>query len=337
MTAAYPTFGGLLIAVTLVDAFWTTLGLGGGGPLTQRLATGVWRTALAIHRLTGRRAHRLLHISAVIILLLVIASWVALLWLGWLLIFAADPTGVVHATTGVQANLPQRIYFTGFTLFTLGVGDYVPQGEPWRFLTAVAALNGLFVITLSITYLIPVLSAAVEKRRLAAMIAALGRTPAEILATGWDGQTFVSLEQPLTSAARDIELHAQRHLAYPVLHHFHSPVRHTALSLRIAALDDALTVMSGAAAQETRMSTAVTRSVRSAISDLMEHVQTSSSAPRGGRMGAPELSADALPPDCPRSSEGEWRNCKAEAAERRTIAHAFIVQGGWTWKDISTR
>jgi hypothetical protein len=57
-----------------------------------------------------------------------------------------------------------------FTLFTLGVGDYRPNGAFWQMLTALCAADGLLTITLSVTYFVPLVSAATRKRQIAASI-----------------------------------------------------------------------------------------------------------------------------------------------------------------------
>ena len=62
----------------------------------------------------------------------------------------------------------------------LGNGDYAPTGA-WRVVTMVASASGLMIVTLSITYLVPLLSAVVEKRALAGRISILGSTVPEMV------------------------------------------------------------------------------------------------------------------------------------------------------------
>ncbi|RBY91948.1 hypothetical protein DQ237_19245 [Blastococcus sp. TF02-8] len=45
--------------------------------------------------------------------------------------------------------------------------------------------SGLFVVTLSITYLLAVVSAVVDRRALATHVHALGRSGGDVLVTGW--------------------------------------------------------------------------------------------------------------------------------------------------------
>ncbi len=74
--------------------------------------------------------------------------------------------------TNLPADLVGKIYFAGYTIFTLGNGDYQPLGG-WRIVTVIANATSLIIVTLSISYLIPLLSAVVEKRVLAGRISPL--------------------------------------------------------------------------------------------------------------------------------------------------------------------
>lgn len=103
-----------------------------------------------------------------VVLLVILATWILLLWTGFLLLFSVDVQSVLNAKTDVPADFWERVYFTGFTISTLSVGDFVPSGAGWRVIAALASLNGLFLMTLAISYLIPVMSAVVGKRQLAA-------------------------------------------------------------------------------------------------------------------------------------------------------------------------
>ena len=161
-----------VIGGVFLDALWTTVAAAGGGPLTTRLARGLWSGALRAHRRSG--SHGLLAAMGTVILMSAIVSWITLLWAGYLLVFSAGDAAVVHASTGAPAGFWERVYFTGYTLSTLGMGDFVPQGSAWRVVTALASLSSLFLVTLSITYLVPVLSAVAAKRQIAALIADIG-------------------------------------------------------------------------------------------------------------------------------------------------------------------
>jgi hypothetical protein len=231
--------GLLVLLLTHIDLVWTTLTLRGGGPITRRLGTGMWYGCLKLHRQYGG-LHFLLSHCGWITLSLTVLAWLAMAWLGWTLIFAAGPQAVINEKTGEAANWAALIYFTGFALYTLGIGDYVPNGALWQILTPVAALNGFILITLSVTYLLQVLTAAVGDRKAARLIHALGGPPAAILQTAWNDADFSRLSHSLAQITALLAQHTQAHKAYPVLQFFHYADPRVALPLQTAILGEAL-------------------------------------------------------------------------------------------------
>jgi hypothetical protein len=242
VTALLIALGTVLVLVAIADAVQTTLSAGsGGGPLTARLGRVSWRGLL---RLGGGQSSRLLGYGGMLVLLLTVAVWVLLLWAGWALIFLASPGAIVDATTGAAASVPATIYYAGFVVFTLGVGDFVSTSGAWQVLTAVASFIGLFLITLSITYLVSVVSAGVTSRQFAESVSILGRNGPEIVLAHWTGgqisSQFASQVQTLSTQLLKI---TQQHLAYPILHYFHSTDPASSAPRAVASLDDALVLL----------------------------------------------------------------------------------------------
>lgn len=118
--------GTLVIIFTTVDFIWTTLSVQGAGPMTARLSAVTWAGLRAIAH--GRMAP-VLAAAGPMILVVTLACWILLLWLGWLLIFLAEDGSVVRSQTEQPADLAGRAYFVGFAFSTLGVGDLIPQGR----------------------------------------------------------------------------------------------------------------------------------------------------------------------------------------------------------------
>ncbi len=328
--------GVLLIAVAMVDAIWTTLTTAGAGPITTRLSSGLWRAVFITHGEGSRRRHRLLMILGTVTLLIILAVWISLLWTGWTLLFSADANSVVHVQTGEPADLSSRIYFTGYTIFTLGVGNFVPQGGVWEVLTAVASINGLFLITLSITYLVPVLSAAAEKRQLAAVASNLGRTPADIVYRAWDGSGFDGLATYLAQLVPLIEMHAQHHAAYPILHYFHSPSLRTAISPSLASLDEALLLLTAGVDPKVRLPAAVIAPVQDAVSGLLSTLEEQYIRASGETPPAPDLTAVEAA-GIPVTGAEQFRRAVEERESHRRLLHAFVENDGWTWDDVWKR
>lgn len=71
--------------------------------------------------------------------------------------------------------------------------------------TSLTTASGMLFITLSVTYILDILSAVTQKRSLASSIHGLGAQSAEILETGWDGDTFQGLEVPINMIANQLD------------------------------------------------------------------------------------------------------------------------------------
>jgi hypothetical protein len=229
-----------LLSTVLVDIIVTTLTMRAAGPVTSRAMPLLWRLAL---RMTPSGAHRLLVGAGIAVVGSTILAWALLSWAGWALVFLGADGELTDTSTHATAGIWDTVYFAGTTLFTLGPGDFAPQSAVWRLLTVLCAASGLLAMTLSVTYIVPVLSAAAGRRQLAAQIHSIGSTPQGILRWGWDGRGFSRLGNELDNLAPAVILVSQQHLAYPALHYFHSDHTSTSLPLRIAALDEALSVL----------------------------------------------------------------------------------------------
>ena len=177
----FVVLGSSILVLTLFDLVKTTLVSSPyGGPLTARVAQVVRFISVRL----GKRRHSFVGPGVLLAMLL---TWVLFSWLGWTLLFTAVQGSVVEAQSGRPANLVALIYFVGYSLFTLGIGDYRPKGAFWQFATVLCAAQGFAVITLSITYIVPIVSAVTQKRQLAVLISQLGVSPETILIRAWNG------------------------------------------------------------------------------------------------------------------------------------------------------
>lgn len=322
---------GLAMLLTVVtDALATTLTVrAGAGPLTQRLTASMWRVLLRLHR--RDRESSLLGLAGPALLMVTVLVWVGLLWAGWTLVFLSGDRLVIESGTGVAANTAQVVYYVAFTIFTLGVGDYVPAGDGWRVATSVATFSGLFLVTLAITYLVSVVSAVVQRRALAVQVHALGSAAGVIVARGWNGEAFSSaFLQQLTALTGQLATIGEQHLAYPVLHFFHTADRHTSASVAIAALDDAMLVMSAAVAPADRPDDSVVRPVREVISRYVETAVVVGVATDVDAPPDPDL-APVTAAGIPVVSEAALAAAADEQAERRRNLRRLVEGDGWSW------
>ena len=148
-----------LILFVAYDVLWTTLRLEGAGPLTSWVTTFLWRLSLRV-----THSHRMLATAGFAIVLFTIPLWVGLVWTGWTLVLNMDADAVVNATTGQPARFWERLYLIRANAVTFGTAEYEPRGPAWHLLSTLSAANGFFLVTLVITYLLPLVQAVQQLR-----------------------------------------------------------------------------------------------------------------------------------------------------------------------------
>jgi len=325
--------GALILILLTIDILVTTLTLGGGGLLTSRLSSWLWRLALQVHR--WRSHHRLLTLTGWTILVGIALLWYACCWVGWTFVFSAYDSSVVNASTKQPASLWEIIYFTGYTLSTLGMGDYQPQGVFWQLATAVASTNGFFLVTLTFAYLLPVVSAATAKRQLAVYITSLGGTADDIIVRAWNGKDFGQFDQHLLALAPMLSQLGESHLTYPVLHYFHSLERSKALVLSLAALDDALTLLQYGVKESHRPDPAALGAVRRASAAFLKTLKSAYLKPASENPPLPSLEQLRVR-GIPTVSDQEFWEATKHVTRRRRLLLAFVENDGWVWDAIAS-
>ena len=235
-------FLGLIIVLLVVlDLTFTTLAPRGTGFITERLRSGIWKFFHWLSKGDGKS--KLLNYAGMFTVSAWLIGWIVFFWVGNALMYIADVDSVMEAGTKITAVTVDKIYFVGYVISTMGLGDFRPNGEAWKIYTSIISFSGFIIITLAITYLVPVLSAEMGKRKTSIYIHSLGISPQDILLNAWNGKDFNRLTQHFTTLTSEIMTQAQNHVAYPVLHNFHSHMRREALAINLAALDEALTIL----------------------------------------------------------------------------------------------
>jgi hypothetical protein len=256
--------GGVLALLVVADVFRTVLWSGqGAGPLTGAV-TALGRRLLPL--LSGSRRAR----SAVapVALVAVVVTWTSLLLVGFTLVLEGQPEAIRTSGTKQPVDWFERAYFVGYSLFTLGNGDLAPATDFGRVMAVAVSATGLFLLTLSVTYLLPVISASVAARSFASSARSLGDSPEEVVLGAWDGDR-IQLDHQLRELATTLGTLAEQHLAYPVLHLFQSVDTATSAPLAVADLDDLLTLLDGVDHQVAPLATP-RRQLRSAIEMYLE-------------------------------------------------------------------
>jgi hypothetical protein len=267
MEAIYLILGILLLLITLYDFFYTTLS-GGGAAIITRFVTYISHKCLQLCvKQFGRRVYNL---SGMAVNLSVLLVWVALIWIGLYLVFSTNPHAIVN-NEGHMANNWERLYFTGYILSTLGIGNFYPTTAAFELLTSIFSFFGFIFFTTSMTYLISVSSAVIHKRALALSIRNLGKTPEEMVYRLLNQDTAFS-RQNLSSLQEKIERHSINLHAYPVLHNYANSEIPSSLSLNIVTLDEALSILMNS--KEGEIIKNALAAIRGSVTYYLNHVET---------------------------------------------------------------
>ena len=333
MSVLLSIMGAIILFVVSSDVLVTTLTMQGGGFLTNRFSSFVWHIAIKMHQQSSN--HRLLVRTGLVLLSGMVILWCLCTWGAWSLIFCSFQDAVINASNKEPASIWGRLYFTVYTLTTLGRGDYQPQGTLWHLLTGLAAANGFFLVTLSIAYLFPVISALTQKRILAVYISSLGGTADEILLRAWNGKDFGNLDQHLINITPLIVGLAEQHLAYPVLHYFHSRERSRCLTLSITALDEAMTILQYAILPENRPDSASLAPARRACAGFLKTLKSAYLEPSNRE--PPLASLEILRNHgISTISDRQWQQQTNHIIKRRKLLLSLIKNDGWTWSAIAS-
>lgn len=317
-----------LVGLVLVDLLWTTLGAAAGaGPVTARTSALAWRIVKAAPGASDRRS------SGVVVVLAVLVSWIVLLWAGWVVAFTSADRATVATTTERPASAVARTYFVGYTLFTLGNGDFKPGTSFWQLATVTANGTGLVLISLAITYLVPVTGAATDRRSLAGYIASLGTTPEQIVLRSWNGRDFEALAGHLEALAPRIQEAGQRHLTYPVLHFFSSPDRRTAAPVAIAVLHEALTLLWLGVEVDVRPAAMAAEPAREAIGSFLDTLAGAFISPAPDPLPPPDLGVLRVH-GIPTVDNDEFRT-RLDGERRRRCLVAGLLRGGGSTSSAS--
>jgi len=266
-----------------------------------------------------------------IIIIVLFTTWILLIWLSFSLIYLSDPGSVVDTSTELNSNLVGKFYFVGYTMSSLGNGDLKSGSDAWRIFSNVLSLYGTFFITLSISYLIPVLDAVIKKRALSGYIYQLGKTPLEVLKNGYNGSDFRNLYTHFNNLNTMILEHSERHLAYPVLHYFHSTTQKYSAPFTFTILDEAISVQYTYKVDNTSNSLhwdVLRRSIDSFIDVLGNYNITN-------QISHPPISYEEVFDSLPvHASPLEINQTLKNLEGRRKSLHGMIKRDGWEWEDV---
>src|SRR5947209_4300037 len=136
-----------LFSVTFYDMVWTTLSASETG-LVSLAVVYVFKYVSYICR-THLGAHWILQGIGVMTFLATICMWYLLTWMSLALIFLTVEGSLISSYTNNPATFFQTIYFTGYTFFTLGLGDFRPTSNFFMLYTAFVSGCGIFLVSIS--------------------------------------------------------------------------------------------------------------------------------------------------------------------------------------------
>lgn len=325
----YLIAGIFIVIATACDFFYTTVSFNGAGVMARGVSSAIASLFLLVNEKTGSRL--LFKFSGMTHILAQVALWIGLLWFGLFLLLMGDPMSVLHAPSEAPAGAINKLYFSGYVLSTLGNGQYIPNGGGWQIVVAVFSFAGFIFITTAMTYLMNLTTAVIHKRTLSLFISNLGETPEEIVANSYSDEGFQRLVEVAPTLQQMINKHSQNHYAHPGVHYFYSIPRHESLSVNLANLDEALTIL------QTRVKNDVSQNLyplRDAIDkflDMIEHhfIRTF----EVDEDDAPDirfLQERGVPLNDEVAGEGA-------AKKRRSLLADLLQSTGWSWEHIYAR
>ena len=230
--------GWVILLLTLYDFFYTTLSGSGTAYLTKSCSLFTHKAILFLER---KMSKKIFNVSGMLINLTMLAVWILLIWFGLFLVFSSNPEAITNSN-GRAAAAVERLYFTGYILSTLGIGNFKPTSAFFEVLTSLFSFFGFVFFSTSMTYLLSVSSAVVNKRSLASSIRTLGSSPIEIVNRFRKIDSSFAYQQVL-NLQQMINQYSTYYQAYPVLHFYHNTDEAVSMSTNIAKLDEAVSIM----------------------------------------------------------------------------------------------
>jgi Ion channel len=173
VTVAVTVLGGLLVLVALRDVFDTLFHPHGQGVVSENLMRAVWRVTKRL----ARGNHRMLSFAGPVAFITVIATWGALVVLGFALIIWPQMPDAFAVAAGLdsaaQDSFIDAVYLSMVDLTSLGYGDIVPTTDLLRLLGPLETLIGLGLLTASISWILLLYRVLSDYRSLSHEIALL--------------------------------------------------------------------------------------------------------------------------------------------------------------------
>ena len=153
--------GAAIIGYVFSDFMFTTIGTNVYSFVSHRLARGLF----ALNRQLPDWSWKY-HAVGPLCMGVVALWWVAGLWLGWTLVLHSFEPGVVRQDSEVPATFFGTLSHAGHMLSTLGGGISMANGIGPAILGVLAAVTGMVVLTLSVSFILSTTQTVVSGRSL---------------------------------------------------------------------------------------------------------------------------------------------------------------------------
>ncbi|GAA4437054.1 potassium channel family protein [Pontibacter saemangeumensis] len=330
MNYLYLVLGILLFVLTVMDLIKTTFSSNGGGKITSAVSKGVWNVFFVASGKNGRS--KLLSYAGPAVLISILLVWIIGLWGGMFLMLLSDKNSIVKSSTLVVATPLEKLYYAGFTLSTLGVGDYIATTDSWRIVTSLAAFSGLAFITASITYFVPVLSAVGLQSKLSLYISGMGKTPQQLILNSWNGKDFSSFFDTVSDLCQMLMQHTMNHHSYPVIHYFHNNKVKLAITPAIVLLDEAFHLLKCTSSKDElkmeMLQTTLDTYLETMRESFLKNDEAHSDAP------TPVLEPLQKQGLLQENTEQVKQVFEREQKDRRKLLTALLEKDGWSWKQV---
>lgn len=223
------TIAGLgLVIIALLDIYLTVLHPRIDSTLISAALTKViWFIFRCIAKIFPRIRKQMFSHSGPVIIITIVATWLLLLLFGFALVVWPNLGYAIKSSEGyTQVDFATALYYSGYSLTTLGTGDLVPKTDFHRLLMVIQAAIGFSIFTLTITYILSVYSSIVKRNTFAlSLYHRSGETAdgAVFLDKLISNSNISSVQQDLSNIARDLINLLETQKTYPVLLYIRLP------------------------------------------------------------------------------------------------------------------
>lgn len=324
--------GIVTVILAILDIIWTILWVeGGAGFITKTICKVTW---WGVSRLAhgNRKALRLIGPA---LLTLTLFNWIFLLWVGWTLVFLSHSGAIVDTVNQTPIIWQNVVYYTGYTLFTLGLGDYAPGSPLWQILTALASGTGMLFFTLGASYIISVVGAVLDKRSFSSSINEIGGRSETIVIDAWNGTNTSRLDLLLLNLSDHLSVLSMKQTAYPLLNYFHTTHKEKAIAIALPIIDDALSLIVYGMGEETHPNPVLVKKFRKGIGNHLDTLQETYVTPAETPLSLPNIQAlkeAGLPVAA--SDVFERRMTAPTVVKRRRQLLGLLHEDNWQENDL---